>query len=170
MNVKCFTRLFCRLFYRGCPVEFLLMEGISFNYQIDFGMTLNHVGTLVRAKIAQVLVVGALICAIGGHWVILQTAAWVGMAMNYSQQAPFAQALRMTFDGKHPCKICKAVNEGRQTEQKQALLKVETKLDFWLTRHASMLCPPLHFCVLPGEPDSAQLRGKSPPTPPPRAA
>ena len=81
------------------------------------------------------------------------------------------EALAKTFDGEHPCKLCKVVREGKKSEQKQASLKVETKLDFWLARASALLDAPATFVVLSAaEPDAVQARPESPPTPPPRSA
>ena len=124
----------------------------------------------MRTKVAQFIVVCALVFAIGAHWAILQSVAWVGMTINYAHDSSFKEALAKTFDGKHPCKLCKAVAEGKKSEHKQTLLKVETKLDFFLAHNSLLLAPPLPFVLLPGEPDSALLRADPPPTPPPRAA
>ena len=118
----------------------------------------------------QWLIVTSLILAIGGHWAILQSVAWVGMVVNYSESFPIQEALVKTFDGKHPCKICKVVREGKKSEQRQSLLKVETKLDFWLARRPVLLYPPTAFNVFTREVAIAQIRTESPPTPPPRAA
>jgi hypothetical protein len=48
---------------------------------------------------------------VGGHWGMLQVVAWTGMLIDYSQDNPFATAVGMTFDGDHPCAICKQVDE-----------------------------------------------------------
>ncbi len=48
---------------------------------------------------------------------------WVGMAISYSQDSSsFSEALAKTFDGKHPCKLCKFVAE----ESRIRLLSVVT--------------------------------------------
>jgi hypothetical protein len=125
---------------------------------------------VVRTKFAQILVVFSLIVTIGGHWAFLQSVAWVGMAISYSHDAPLAEALIKTFDGKHPCQLCLAVKTGKEEAKKHALFKAETKLDLLLARSPSLLDAPVPFAVLPGEPDSARTRAESPPTPPPRLA
>ena len=45
------------------------------------------------------LVVGALILATGGHWALLQSVAWVGMAIQFSHTDGISIALQKTFDG-----------------------------------------------------------------------
>lgn len=73
----------------------------------------------------------ALLQIVGGHWAVLQTGAWMGMLVQYSQQVGLKAGLAQTFDGEHPCPICKAVQAGKQQEQKKApLLQVELKKDF----------------------------------------
>jgi len=125
---------------------------------------------MMRLKIARALIVLSLVFAIGGHWAFLQSIAWLGMTVKFAQSDTLSGAIRKTFDGLHPCKICKIVQDGKKSEKKQATLNVETKLDFWLVRNASLLNPPQPFCILPGAPAAVQVRTESPPTPPPRAA
>ena len=43
----------------------------------------------------------------GGHWALLQTSAWVGMIIQYSQRAGLKAGLTQTFDGDHPCSVYK---------------------------------------------------------------
>jgi hypothetical protein len=68
---------------------------------------------------------------LGGHWAILQVGAWASMAVSYSQQGGFIAGLSKTFDGEHPCPICKAIQDGKKHEQKKApLLNTELKTDY----------------------------------------
>ena len=53
-----------------------------------------------------------LVMLIGGHWGMLQVVAWTGMLIDYSQDATFTEAWDKTFDGNHPCSICKTVDRG----------------------------------------------------------
>ena len=45
--------------------------------------------------------------------------AWMGMFAVNSQQGDLAGALEKTFDGKHPCPLCTAVEAGQQKEKEQ---------------------------------------------------
>src|SRR5688572_3519270 len=81
-------------------------------------------------RLFQFFVAAALVVAVGGHWAVLQSVAWVSMVVTYSQTDSWDVALQKTFSGEKPCKLCLAVKEGKQQEQKQSVLKVETKLDF----------------------------------------
>ena len=121
-------------------------------------------------RLFQFSVAAALILAVGGHWAVLQSVAWVGMAVSYAQTDSLEVALKKTFDGQHPCKLCLAVKEGKQQEQKQTAFKVETKLDFLCFSQFSFVHPALPFTVLSPPAEAAPVRPHSPPTPPPRLA
>jgi hypothetical protein len=116
-------------------------------------------------------VVLTLTLSLGAHWMLLQSVAWIGMVVTYSQDAPFTQALSETFDGRHPCQFCKMVQRGKAQEKKQETQKPATKLDQFLTAKQSVfLFPPklewLASTVLP----PSLSRCDSPPTPPPERA
>ena len=68
---------------------------------------------------SKVVVVLALVVSLGAHWALLQSVAWVGMIVTYAQEATLAEAVRMTFDGEHPCRLCKVIKADRATEKKQ---------------------------------------------------
>ena len=53
----------------------------------------------MRTRFLQSLLALLLITMIGGHWALLQSVAWVGMAVRFSQDTTLADALRKTFDG-----------------------------------------------------------------------
>jgi len=107
---------------------------------------------------------------LGAHWLLLQSVAWVGMIVSYSQSAPLTEAISMTFDGEHPCKLCIAVKEGKKAEKKQSLVKFEVKLDFLCAEAACFLPPSLPFTLLSPDSTFASARGETPPGPPPRFA
>jgi hypothetical protein len=85
----------------------------------------------VRARLAIGLAFLALFLLAGGHWAILQTGAWMGMIVAYSKDRDVTTAISRTFDGKHPCALCFAVEDGRKQEQKKApAVQLEFKKDF----------------------------------------
>lgn len=67
--------------------------------------------------------------SVGLHWNVLQMIGWVSMTVEYSQTVPLSDALAMTFDGRHPCKLCKLVAEkgptSEQTRGSVPLKKIE---------------------------------------------
>ena len=121
-------------------------------------------------RLGRWFVVLAVVFATGSHWFFLQSIAWVGMAVNYSKTAPISVALKKTFDGDHPCKLCLAVKEGKQEEKKQELLKLETKLDFLCLQPFSLIHPELRVFLLSVGAEFALPRAQAPPAPPPRFA
>jgi hypothetical protein len=68
----------------------------------------------VFARLPKLAVITALAGSIGLHWGFFQSVAWVGMVINYSHDAPLPEALVKTFDGKHPCCLCKEIAKGKQ--------------------------------------------------------
>jgi hypothetical protein len=110
----------------------------------------------------------ALCCAIGLHWIALQSLAWTTMIIDYSKRAPLCQAITQTFDGAHPCSLCRAVNGGKNSEKKSDLQAPTPKIDMiCVWRTASSLRPFIPFEYTMGDFRSSQI-GQSPPVPPPR--
>ncbi len=72
---------------------------------------------LHMSRLSQTLVVAALVVSIGLHWAVLQSAAWVGMAVAYTvEKGSLSEGLSDTFDGDHPCPLCKVVQLAQATE------------------------------------------------------
>jgi hypothetical protein len=121
-------------------------------------------------KLSKCLVVVALVLATGGHWALLQTVAWVGMAIQFSQTDDFSTALSKTCDGKHPCKICKVVEDGRKSTPEQEMQKTQTKFDFFCGARTLFTVPTLDYPVVTFSPSTLLPRTEAPPLPPPRFA
>ena len=66
----------------------------------------------------NLLLIVALLAATDAQWLVLQSVAWAGMIVSYSQKAPLKTALAETFDGEHPCPLCKAIAAGKKSERK----------------------------------------------------
>lgn len=62
----------------------------------------------------------AMFLAGGGHWAVMQTAAWGRMLVEYSKSSGLITAIQDTFDGEHPCPMCKKIASGRQQEKRDA--------------------------------------------------
>ena len=130
---------------------------------------LHHRGVLRR--LTRLLVVFTLTLSLGAHWMFLQSIAWVGMVVNYSQHDPLIEALSKTFDGKHPCQLCKLVQNGKAQEKQQEKQKPTTKFDQFLTAgQAILLRPPKLERLALTVSSSSRARCESPPTPPPERA
>lgn len=113
---------------------------------------------------------------LGLHWAALQSLAWSSMFLERVQTVSVAEALRTTLDGKHPCRLCLVVREGRAAERQQEALPkgggaTVSRLEF--TPATSPLT--FEFVAVPNPPplqspfDYAR-RSDPPPLPPPRLA
>ena len=115
-------------------------------------------------------VVVLLVSSIGTPWALLQSTAWISMLVKYSRANGFARAVVMTFDGKHPCRLCQLVQEGqaKERQQPQPNLDPEKKLDLGLPPDLSAFLFPSErgACFL--SETSPACRSEAPPAPPPR--
>jgi hypothetical protein len=120
--------------------------------------------------IVRFATVVVLVLSLGLHWALLQTVAWTGMMVNYSRHASFTEAVSKTFDGKHPCCLCKAIQKGRAGEKNQERVKPVSKLDLgpiWQGAQFDFRCA--HEPIF--STDAAAAAGNNePPKPRPRGA
>lgn len=124
----------------------------------------------VLGRIQKGLIVSLLVLVIGGHWALLQGAAWAGMLLSYSRGTTITEAWSKTFDGKHPCKLCKTVRAGKAAEKKQEMVKVELNFEFSFARGTAWLFPPRPCRQFLPVDSSSLARLEAPMTPPPRSA
>ena len=80
---------------------------------------------------------------LGFHWAFLQSVAWVGMMVNFSSEGSVKEAIVKTFDGQHPCKLCKIVRDGKKSEDKQDLKLDLKKLDMFSGGSMAFYFPPM---------------------------
>ena len=125
---------------------------------------------MMLLRLRNWVVVIGLVFATGVQWVALQSVAWVGMTIQYSRVDGLTVGLQKTFSGEHPCELCKVVQEGRQAEKKQAVIKVEAKLDLFLMSNNFSVQPPVFADEPTPQLVRGQLRAEQPPLPPPRFA
>ena len=74
-------------------------------------------------KASQWLLIGLLLVSMGGHLALLQTFAWGKMMVDFSASSSLTEAVGKTFDGAHPCKLCKVVKKTKGEEEKKTLVK-----------------------------------------------
>jgi hypothetical protein len=124
----------------------------------------------LRSRIGFLFCSIALLQLLGGHWAILQVGAWAGMAVSYSQQGGLMCGLSQTFDGEHPCPICKAIQAGQKQEQKKApLLSSELKKDYLATWNQFQVCRQWSEVVYPVSAERLLGIATEPAVPPPRS-
>jgi hypothetical protein len=84
----------------------------------------------VLVRLGKFLVVVALVVTVGAQWTVLQTVAWATMLANDLRTQSMIEAMTHTFDGKHPCCLCKAIAAGRKSEKKSEAVSPTFKLEF----------------------------------------
>ena len=121
-------------------------------------------------RLTRWLLITALSLSIGLQWAVVQGAAWVGMIVAYSQEATVAQSVAMTFDGSHPCELCKAVQRGESTPSTQNVKPNVLKLDL-AAPEAGLFVFETPAVSAPAWIGSwSPAISTAPPTPPPRQA
>ncbi len=139
----------------------------------NFGLpplALFHYLSFVVRKLRHWLLIALCTLALGGHWALLQTVAWTNMLATNLRTCPLGEALTQTFDGKHPCAICKVIKDerGKERQESQSAPNRIVKLDLYLTAENLILSSPATdddqpcFAIF-----TSSFRTK-PPTPPPR--
>ena len=133
-------------------------------------------GTWASGRPCRQLFSIVLAVLVGGvQWDLLQGAAWIGMLVRYSAQNDLKTAAEMTFDGEHPCSLCKVVASARaSTETDPDRISTSRAAPFVDLAtvstgvHIGQQTAHLEFPLCPGNvPAWASAR---PPVPPPRCA
>jgi len=128
----------------------------------------EFVRSIIRFASVQVLVL-----SLGWHWALLQTVAWTGMIISYSRDASLSEAVSKTFDGEHPCAMCKMIKKGRADEQEQQQ-KQNVKPGSKMEIGAIWQSTPFYFSndreKISSPNTDASIRSYEPPKPRPRSA
>ena len=123
----------------------------------------------MTARLPRLLIALALASSIGLHWTFLQAVAWAGMIVSYSQEAPLGEAVVKTFDGQHPCTLCKQIAKGKRSEKKSDYKFELKKLEFQYASFAFIFRAPSSFWTVCSGNDSSDLLTPAPAIPPPRS-
>jgi hypothetical protein len=135
------------------------------------GLTSTELAYTVRsvfAPLPKLLIAVALAASIGLHWACLQVVAWTGMVISYSQDRPVSTAVSNTFDGQHPCKLCKQIAKGKHAEQKSEFQIESSKVKFACQPGIFVFSMPPFLWELPAPGELPELLSQPPPLPPPR--
>ncbi len=114
------------------------------------------------------LMVVSLCGAIGLHWVALQSIAWAGMLISNARCGSLVTAVANTFDGQHPCPLCKAIAKGEQGGKKQDMQLGGGRIDMEFRRQPALLFPPRKDQRWPSLAFRACARSTEPVLPPPK--
>jgi hypothetical protein len=105
---------------------------------------------------------------LGARWPLLQTVAWTTMLADNLCTHSVKEAMTETFDGNHPCPLCKAIAAGKKSEQKTEFSFQSQKLEFPPLKENFVLIAPSQFQLLPVENFSAKSFVQKPLLQPPR--
>jgi len=104
----------------------------------------------------------------GAHWAALQTVAWTTMLARNLRTHSVTEAVADTFDGEHPCPLCRAIAAAKKSERKSASVSPALKQEFPPAAQKIILHPPAQFEVLTPANSFAESAFPKPPVPPPR--
>lgn len=111
----------------------------------------------------------ALLCSLDAHLPVLQVVAWTGMIASSARQDGLAEAIRDTFDGQHPCRLCRAIE--REQHQPSESLKAAPVMPndaLPVARSDFTVAPPATRLAFAPSPESADAACFPPDVPPPR--
>ncbi len=120
------------------------------------------------------MVVGLVGISLGLQWTLLQSVAWTVMLLDRGAEMGWERALETTFDGRHPCALCRVVRKGRDAEKQQTgtLVISLQKTDMVASDESPAWAAPRRFCLglLPVRDEGAAFKRFPPPWQPPRRA
>jgi hypothetical protein len=114
------------------------------------------------------LLVFAVLTATGAHWAVLQSVAWTTMLADNLRASSLHEAVERTFDGRHPCSLCKALAEGKKSGPKSEFPLQLKKFEFLQAPVRFVFLRPAHFYLLTTSDFFVKSVSQTPPTPPPR--
>lgn len=115
----------------------------------------------------RLLLAAALLYGSGAHWLLLQGGAWIGMLAARSGRGTVARAVTTTFDGVHPCRVCRLVKRGASADSAPRASVASPSVDF------AFVAVPLFVPVIravrvdPDEAPAFAVARPVPPSPPP---
>jgi hypothetical protein len=121
-------------------------------------------------RFAQVILVFAVFCMANGSDFIVQGFAWGTMIIDYSSRDTVVEAVLKTFDGNHPCKICKKVDEQQNSQTKRMIETGLRKLDLCCAAPELFELPDLGSTSFPAFETKTLPMSGDPPFQPPRSA
>ena len=126
----------------------------------------------MRPRLYNLIAACLLIVSVGGHWALAQSLAWAGMLVSYSQEGTIAEAVEKTFDGAHPCKLCKVIDAGQEAERQSENDRAtsDMKITWFLVDSPRELWAPAESKLPAAADDLNFLRFAAPPHVPPRVA
>jgi len=99
---------------------------------------------------------------LGWNSTVLQGLAWCSMVVTYGQQAPLKTAVAWTFDGRHPCQLCRLAPKTASSEQQPKSIQKASKVEGVVPILSGLVVPqfpvPLPVFAQASTPPSRTLR------------
>ena len=86
------------------------------------------------------MVIGLVGISLGFQWTLLQSVAWTVMVLDRSAEMGWVQALETTFDGQHPCALCKVVTTHSESQKQQTVVLSMANID--MTHSQAVMATP----------------------------
>jgi len=134
---------------------------------LDSLSPLKHSVPVFR-KLGHLLMIVAILTATGTHWLAFQSFAWTTMLAQNLQTSSLQHAIARTFDGKHPCCLCREIAKDKQSEKKSDAQVELKKLDYSHNRFEFVFCAPSDFYEIHAANDSFLSCSQLPAVPPPK--
>ncbi|MGH7953203.1 MAG: hypothetical protein ACREFE_14985, partial [Limisphaerales bacterium] len=115
-------------------------------------------------RTGNIFLIIALLAAMSAHWT-LQSVAWTTMLADNLHHGSFAQAITRTFDGKHPCCLCKAIAAEKKSAPKNEFAAQSQKFEFPPAAENFVFVAPEQFQLLRPANFFADSFAQKPPTP-----
>ena len=106
----------------------------------------------------------------GSYQFVFQGFAWVKMISQFSKTEAPLQVLIKTFDGKHPCSICKKISRTHSKDQAPQISPAQKFDPAFISAEGVLTVPDFARRSFFITSQSLILRGIRPPTPPPRSS
>ena len=90
------------------------------------------------------------------------------MIVTRASETSLVDAVKITFDGAHPCGLCQKIGEGRAKEQRQDGPVLTAKIELFYEAVPVIVHPRSPQSWVPAIPLAAQTRTQPPGLPPPR--
>ena len=111
----------------------------------------------------------------GNHWMVLQVTVWSGMILSRSMEKGVSEAIFTTFDGEHPCPLCRIISDAQDEEQGPKVpapheSQSKLKIDVAIASESMVLARPSLIAVVhwQGMISAYSSCESEPPVPPPR--
>jgi hypothetical protein len=90
------------------------------------------------------------------------------MLVSRARETSFVEAVKVTFDGAHPCSLCTKIEAGRKGEKQSDGPTLTPKMELFYEPPCASLHPPAPERWPAGPPRAAESRTLPPPLRPPR--